>query len=252
MSINLISQLKHQWFWWLQMLGGSVTSWSPSPYYFPFLLLPFWVAVTFCWSSPTSTVPPGESYRAEPPLKGTRSPVGWCWGNSLSLGWAGAEWVSPRLPSWSRALLQAVVWGDSWLETVLRQQSQGPVTGGQPWGVPRAAEVHIGSHRLLLLPAAPFKRSPEICSISAARHFPGNVKGHRNMTKTHESYLFRFILAYFFTNISVELLWHILVWLEDDTKRAASTHHMGTEKGQRWPLSIIIKNQKSHLKWRSV
>lgn len=47
MSINLISQLKHQWFWWLQMLGGSVTSWSPSPYYFPFLLLPFWVAVTF-------------------------------------------------------------------------------------------------------------------------------------------------------------------------------------------------------------
>lgn len=85
MSINLFSQLKPQWFWWLRMLGGSATSWSPSPYCFPFLLLPIWVAVTFCRSSPTSTVLPGESHKAESPLKGTRSSVGWCWGSSLTV-----------------------------------------------------------------------------------------------------------------------------------------------------------------------
>lgn len=54
--------------------------------------------------------------------------------------------------------------------------------------------------------------------------------------------------VFFFTNVLVELLWHTILWLEDDTKRAASNPHPGTGKGQRRPLSIIIRNQKSHLK----
>lgn len=197
MSINLFSQLKPQWFWWLRMLGGSATLWSPSPYCFPFLLLPIWVAVTFCRSSPTSTVLPGESHKAEPPLKGTRSSVGWCWGSSLTvLGRSrmDASQTSQLEPSLAVSCSVGRFIVGHYSGSSYKGQWQGD-SHGESQVLLKSSWAPTGCCSSLLLLS---KRGAEIWSTSAARHFPGNVKGHRNMTKAHKSCLLRIILVYFF------------------------------------------------------